>query len=103
MKTVTIITGNTDNKLPQRDWCSLCARIDEWMNTYCSVHFSAPSVGWAKWQNAAWVATIEDGDIDRFLKPFLAQLCRGFNQESIALVIGESVMVTGGEPNPAST
>ena len=95
MKTVTIQIGNTDNKLSQSEWASFCNSVHRAITFHThdivdAIHFSAPSVGWADWQNAAWVFDITD-DEGLQLWDRMKVLAGDFRQDSIAWTEGVTV------------
>lgn len=92
MKTVTIQIGNTDNKLSQQDWAEFVQATHDVIHDGLEVHFYAPSPGDAKWQNACWVCVAEDAQI-KTLTARLAPLCRDYEQDSIAVTIGETKFI----------
>ncbi len=97
--TVTILIGNSDNKLTQAEWAEFYAHVDEAVNTHAkSVQFSGPSNGAAPWQNACWVA-VTDGESN--INPRLAVLARTYRQDSIAVIPGHTHFVTPSESTEA--
>lgn len=93
---VTVMIGNSDNKLTQYKWsCFVQALryciIDS--NTYCGdTHFSDGSQAEAPWQNYCIVAVVHEGMIPH-LKQHLKDLAEEYQQDSIAVIFGESEML----------
>lgn len=97
MKTITVQIGNTDNKLSQRQWASFCNAVHRSIVYHThdivdAIHFSAPSVGWADWQNAAWVFSCADTEIDP-LKNSLNAARLDYKQDSIAWTEGRTPFI----------
>jgi len=93
LKTVALQIGNSDNKLTQNEWHSFCNAIHSavlfWDGT---IHFSAPSVGWADWQNAAWIFTIDERNADS-LRLNVIQIRSVYKQDSAAWTEGETQFI----------
>ncbi len=97
MKTITLQIGNTDNKLSQREWASFCNAVHRAITYHTvdvidSIHFSAPSVGWADWQNAAWVFSCHDSEIDA-LKERITEIRKDYKQDSAAWTEGNTSFI----------
>ena len=93
-KTVTIQIGNTDNKLTQSQWADFCNQIhSEITISGGNIHFSAPSVGWADWQNAAWVFEIENDPRMPLLKQSISELGKINLQDSVAWTEGTTEFI----------
>ena len=93
MITVTLQIGNSDNKLTQHRWMVFCNAVHSailfWDGT---IHFSAPSVGWADWQNAAWVFLIEEEKAEK-LRKAIKEIRETYEQESAAWTVGETLFI----------
>jgi hypothetical protein len=86
-----IQVGNSDNRLTQSQWRDFCNDIHKLIQ-FCEghIHFSAPSVGWADWQNACWVFELpEDNSYLSFLKFRIKDIRELYKQESIAWFCGK--------------
>lgn len=93
MSTAVVIIGNTDNKLTQQEWSRFYTSVDSALTgASVSMEFSGASHGAAPWQNACWVATLRRG-VEMDLRHALAQLAAQFEQDSIALLVGETEFV----------
>ena len=93
MKTITIQIGNSDDKLTQTRWKEYCNQIHECIRIWGEeIHFSAPSVGWADWQNAAWVFTCKDLHIPD-LRLGVSIIRKDFQQDSVAWTEGYTKFV----------
>ncbi len=93
MKTITLIIGNTDNKLTQAEWARFVEEIIEQVSIYSSTveFFGAPPT-YSQWQNACWVITIEDENIWDFKsRIYMARVT--FKQSSVAWVEGATTFV----------
>lgn len=87
MKTIIVQIGNTDNKLSQQDWAKFCNEIHLGiMSLSGEIHFSAPSVGWADWQNSAWIFSVEDHIVE-FIKLSFISIRKKYLQDSLAWMI----------------
>ena len=96
--TITVLIGNSDNKLSQAEWAEFYAHVDDAVNEHAkSVQFSGASNGAAPWQNACWVAVIDGGDPD--INHRLAVLAQNYRQDSIAVVPGHTYFVKSVEEN----
>lgn len=93
MKTVTIQIGNSDDKLSQKRWSEywseVCGNISDFE---IDQHFSASSHGYAPWQNHCWVMVIKESDIPSLINR-LTDVRKQFEQESIAITIGETQFI----------
>jgi len=86
--TVTIQIGNSDDKLTQSQWKDYVNSVHDLILAWGGeIHFSAPSVGWADWQNCAWVFTIGSRGY-RGIKKYLVPLRVSYKQDSVAVTIG---------------
>lgn len=92
MKTVTVQIGNSDDKLSQSTWHNFVTRTHMVaIQFFCRVHFVGASNGDAMHQNACFV--FDTDNIDG-LRAALSELAHDFNQDSIAMTVGETEMVT---------
>lgn len=90
VKTVTIQIGNSDNKLTQTEWSHFCFFVDSAVKGWANeIYFHGFSVGDAPWQNACWVVSV-DSNRTAQLKAALELTAEKFNQDSIAVTIGET-------------
>jgi hypothetical protein len=93
MKTITLLIGNSDNKLTQCQWKDFCNQVHERVDIWSEeIHFSAPSVGWADWQNASWVFICKEKFIDD-LKIEISEIRKRFLQNSVAWTEGNTEFV----------
>ena len=93
-KTVTIQTGNSDDKLTQAEWSSLVERLKLDIALFSKeTHFHACSEGSTPWQNAVWVVSVEDSD-SKSLKDMLRIRAKQYSQDSIAWTEGETEFVS---------
>ena len=97
MKTVTVCIGNSDNKLGQREWAAFVKAVDTVVDNIAYEKFfrgfSNPD---DQHQNACWVLSIDDQRPSKLLEDFKRQIAvkRGmFNQDSAAIVIGETEFI----------
>jgi len=93
IKTLTIQIGNSDDKLKQAQWCGyvretkLC--IERWAT---SIYFFGGSSTWEMWQNVCWVISCREDKIE-VLQDEIADIRTKYHQESVALTIGDTVMI----------
>lgn len=93
MKTIVVQIGNSDDRLKQSEWHSFYATVDfHVQRNSTAVHFSGASGGAGLWQNACWVCVCESDGLDRLVTE-LEQLCQTYRQDSIALTVGDTVML----------
>ena len=93
MTTCVIQIGNSDDKLTQLQWHNFVRFTEALVNVNSrAIHFSGFSRPDADWQNACWVAEVEPSAVDG-LKARLGAIAKEFNQDSIALTVGETVFV----------
>ncbi len=89
--TLTIMIGNSDDRLTQAQWSEFCQRIDDVCRGY-QKHFAASSDGKQPWQNACWVFDIPADMIDRF-KRRIKEIRKIYRQESVAIVHGSTEFI----------
>lgn len=95
-KTIAVLIGNSDNRLPQNRWCDFCESLRECAEQFLKIHFSAPSAGDSEYQNYCVVGVFEGDEMTlRKFREALAGLRYLFQQESIAVVIGETKFLCG--------
>ncbi len=93
---ITISIGNSDDKLPQREWARFISAMRSLLKTSSfkiTIHgewFSAPD---AQWQNANWciempTATGADFEQINALKAQLRLMAGSYDQDSIAFTPG---------------
>ena len=95
--TITIQIGNTDNRLSQQEWDSFCNSIYRSIVHYTNnldnpIQFSAPSVGWANWQNAAWVFLCENSRSGS-LRKIITETRKNYKQDSVAWTEGKTSFI----------
>ena len=91
MTTVTVLIGNTDNKLTQQEWAQFYMDVSGAVSREADrVQFSGSSPGFAPWQNACFVAVVERPER---LRLALGALAAKWRQDSIAVVCGETEFV----------
>lgn len=57
--TLTVLIGNSDDKLTQVEWSNFVRDVGERLKLYSTeTHFSGGSAFDARWQNACWVVEI---------------------------------------------
>lgn len=92
-RTVVVQVGNSDDKLSQKDWALFCLETYRMVDGLCEqMHFQGGSQPLAAWQNACWVVTMEPFAVEH-LRVQLVRLARRFQQDSIAMTVGETEFV----------
>lgn len=92
MTTATIGIGNSDDKLSQIAWSNYIEAVAMMINiSSYKVYFAGFSNPTKPWQNACWV--IDIGDDVLYLKRQLIMIAKRFNQDSIALTVGETELL----------
>lgn len=107
MKTVSILIGNSDNKLTQHAWADFIEYVEKVCRAtlqYPKVHthFAGGSSYNTKWQNACWVFTCDDEHV-KTVREYLGKAAYKFAQDSIAMSVAdctEFVVPTEGEVQP---
>lgn len=101
MNTATICIGNSDDKLTQREWSGYVSDVHDFvMRWRFTIYFHGCAAGSAPWQNACWVLDARDlfgepgGMALNILRQELGKLAKKYKQDSIALILGDSEMVT---------
>lgn len=93
MRTVTILIGNSDNKLTQEMWSAFCSALEqEIAEAQSRIHFSGYSLPNKPWQNACWVIEVVETEWI-ILRAELSRLARLYLQSEIAILVGETEMV----------
>lgn len=88
MKTYTILIGNSDDKLTQKQWAEFIGNLNFWIKKFCDeIHFAASSSGELPWQNYSITFECEDSKII-WIKENLIELKKQYNQQSIAIIEG---------------
>lgn len=92
MATLSILIGNSDNKLTQREWSEYIHDVaDLIIDLDYQVHFRGYSDPSEPWQNTCWVLEVDDefgGLVDR-----LKRIAWAYHQDSIAVVVGKTTFV----------
>lgn len=99
MDVAVITIGNSDDKLPQQKWSEFVSDVHDFvMRWHYPIYFHGLSVGSAPWQNACWVLDARDlfGEVAaiEILRQELGKLAKKYKQDSIALTLGGSEMIT---------
>lgn len=89
--TITVMIGNSDDKLPQRKWAEYVTATHMVLSRLSRVlHFYGTSNTAAAVQNACWCLEIENLTE---LRPELELLAKTYGQDSIALVAGTTELI----------
>jgi hypothetical protein len=95
MRTVTIIIGNSDDKLSQLRWSNFVDAVDKAIAQFkCKPQFSGGSYPDAPWQNYCWVFLLEEDHMVKasFIRQ-LAELRAQYEQDSVAWIDGKTIFV----------
>jgi hypothetical protein len=91
MVTLTVCIGNSDDRLSQQAWSLFWAETSRTVaGAARHVHGEFLSLPVTRWQNACWVF---EGELDAQLRNRLTELARAYGQDSIAVSVGETVLV----------
>jgi hypothetical protein len=91
--TAAVLIGNSDDKLRQSDWSRYIVDVYEVVGDVADpVHFSGSSNPASMWQNFCWVFEVEEGKLPE-LREGLEAVRKRFGQESVALIVGETILV----------
>lgn len=91
--TAVVQIGNSDDKLTQAQWHAFVSRTHGLIEAAAlDVHFSGYSAPAAPWQNACWVFETTPATL-AFLRDGLRSLAGNYNQDSVALTLGETEFV----------
>jgi hypothetical protein len=94
MKTITIQTGNTDDKLTQDEWASFVEEIRKVIkHSFVAVHFFGAPPNWVGWQNAAWVFEVYSVEMAEDIKKKMIAIRDSYGQDSIAWTEGETEFI----------
>lgn len=92
-KTVIIQIGNSDDKLSQQKWSEFWSEIHASIQKITSqIHFAGLTCSNAPWQNACWVCVINDNILESLIR-ILLDISRNYNQDSIAITLGETKII----------
>lgn len=93
MKTISILIGNSDDKLSQKQWAEFVGNIEYWVKKFCSnIHFSGGSANNLPWQNYCIVFEVEK-DKEIWIKENIIELKQKYNQNSIAWIDGQTIFL----------
>ncbi len=93
MKTISILIGNSDDKLTQKQWAEFVGNTEFWVKKFCStIHFSGGSTSNLPWQNYCIVFGVEENK-EVWIKENLLELKRKYNQDSIAWIDGQTIFL----------
>lgn len=93
--TATILIGNSDDKLTQVEWANFCDELSIIAKRFGTMYFEGTPPGHWRWQNACVVVSVGE-DVIGELKQHLRDLCKIFDQESIAFIAGQTEFLKGG-------
>lgn len=100
MTTLSILIGNSDDKLKQSEWSEFIQSVQQVVaHLDLTVHFHGFSHPEAPWQNACWVVETEGPSNVLALKGHLRMVAWAYHQDSIALVHGETEFIQPGDRN----
>ncbi len=93
MLTVSVLIGNSDDKLSQAEWAQFMCLVGRFVSDKAKhVHFAGHSDPACIWQNACWVFEISTSDIQE-LKETLIKVKEKYRQDSIAFVLGAAELI----------
>lgn len=87
--TVTILIGNSDNKLTQQKWSLFIKETRTVIKLCCDeFHFNGGSQFDEPWQNACWVVIPKNSECYEMMKEQLTDVRKKYQQTSIAIMEG---------------
>ena len=93
MRTITVIIGNSDNKLSQIEWHGFVSRVEMIIrNRADAIHFFGGPENWSLYQNVAFVFACHDDGIDNIRDVLQAERLH-WRQDSIAYIEGETELL----------
>jgi hypothetical protein len=97
-KSAVIQIGNSDDKLTQMRWSEFVHDIQEALPGLTEgIHFGGGSPANAPWQNYCWCVVVEENLLFA-LRDMLHVMCRRYQQESIALIVGDTEFLDRSRP-----
>ena len=95
MKTITIIIGNSDDKLSQLRWSNFVDAVDKSISQFNGKpQFSGGSYPDAPWQNYCWVFLLsDDPNVTFCYRRQLAELRAKYEQDAVAWIEGGTVFI----------
>lgn len=94
MPTAVIQIGNSDDKLTQIWWNAFYEQVHEAVTGHGKLHFAGTSPAVSRYQNACWVTEISNQKKLHSLRAQLANLAHEFGQDSIALTVGDTTLLS---------
>ncbi len=93
MKTVSLLIGNSDNKLSQKEWSDFHEAVEHAVAHYeDGRQFTGCSEGCSPWQNACWVFTIDESKLSK-LTFDLEGIRKLWKQDSVAIISGDTQFI----------
>ena len=93
MKTISILIGNSDNKLTQAYWADYIAEIDNVVTNHANViHFTGGSAYYSPYQNACFVFEIQEEKI-KWLLEKVTRIRKSYSQDSVAVITGTTEFI----------
>mgnify|MGYP001580517744 CR=1 FL=1 len=93
MKTISLLIGNTDNRLTQKEWSKFVEDIKFSVHCCCNtLFFFGGPPNYSEWQNVAFVFGIKDDQIPE-LKARVTHDRIQYQQTSAAWVEGETEFI----------
>jgi hypothetical protein len=93
VKTITILVGNSDDKLTQFEWSKFVRRLTRSITHYSTeIFFHATSEGSQPWQNACWTILATKHEAAK-LRSAIVRLRKEYRQDSAAWIEGEASFI----------
>jgi hypothetical protein len=94
MKTLSILIGNSDDKLKQSEWNEFVVKFRVEILRVCdTMHFFGGPTNYERWQNINSVFTISEEKISNF-KENIRFLGNQYKQDSIAIIQGDTELLS---------
>lgn len=92
-KIITVLIGNSDNKLTQGEWSDYCTFTEDAIDrVYDVLHFKGGSSWDSQYQNACWVMKIAENNLEE-LYSRLTNIRIRYKQDSVAIIEGETKFI----------
>lgn len=93
MESVTILIGNSDDRLTQEEWSQYIQKIKEVLSYWCTeIHFIGGTSFESQWQTACFVGTVSENNKNKLVLA-VSSIRKDFKQNSSAVIFGQVMMV----------
>jgi len=93
METISVLIGNSDNKLTQIQWANFVFEIENAIKNHANaIHFTGGSSWHSPWQNACFVFEIKDQKV-KYLFDKITVIRTICMQDSVAIIRGKTEFI----------